>query len=249
MASQSKNGQNSVLRQTTVCRLEITSSYSAVENVWNWVEGLDLEEWLINEPKTNKTEGPMQLRALGQLAANQDYDPRTTVIYPAGTTMGFYLWQLGAALAHLDPQSETTLGAGDKATATFAVPSDKGDLVCPVCWLRFDKGDVMHIASHESLRGDPLLGEDVMLRFAHDRVEQPWPRTRRDGRALPRHRLPSLPAQAAAPGFLDLPHHIISLVGETTAGIRTSCPPGCAPPPWRLITWPCTSAALRSDRS
>ena len=36
---------------------------------------------------------------------------------------------------------------------------------CPLCWLKFDLGDAMSIATHESLRGDPILGADEMLRF------------------------------------------------------------------------------------
>src|ERR1700724_2133101 len=44
-------------------------------------------------------------------------------------------------------------------------PNADGDLTCPVCWLRFDSGDIMHIAVHDSLRGDPVLGEDAQQRF------------------------------------------------------------------------------------
>src|SRR5881394_1190757 len=41
----------------------------------------------------------------------------------------------------------------------FVTPNVEGEFTCPVCWLRFDTGDVMHIAVHDSLRGDPVLGE------------------------------------------------------------------------------------------
>jgi transcription elongation factor Elf1 len=49
--------------------------------------------------------------------------------------------------------------------STIAVPNQYGELTCPVCWLRFDTGDIMHIAVHDSLRGDPVLGEDAQQRF------------------------------------------------------------------------------------
>ena len=39
------------------------------------------------------------------------------------------------------------------------------NITCPVCWLHFDGGDIMHIAVHDSLRGDPILGEDAQQRF------------------------------------------------------------------------------------
>ena len=42
--------------------------------------------------------------------------------------------------------------------------SDVGEFTCPVCWLKFDRGDVMHVAVHDSLFGDLLL-EEQMLRF------------------------------------------------------------------------------------
>src|ERR1035441_7166923 len=44
-------------------------------------------------------------------------------------------------------------------------PNTEGEHTCPVCWLRFDKGDIMHITVHDSLRGDPALGEDAQQRF------------------------------------------------------------------------------------
>src|SRR5262245_45449034 len=57
------------------------------------------------------------------------------------------------------PQPESPVGpARDTA---FANPNTEGALTCPVCWLRFDTGDIMHIAVHDSLRGDLLLGEDA----------------------------------------------------------------------------------------
>ncbi len=34
-----------------------------------------------------------------------------------------------------------------------------------MCWLKFDIGDAFNIASHESLRGDPILGSEEMMRF------------------------------------------------------------------------------------
>ena len=70
------------------------------------------------------------------------------------------------------PQSEPELPSSptepprDRA---FANPNLDGALTCPVCWLRFDTGDTMYLAVHDSLRGDPFgriyehfLGEFAM---------------------------------------------------------------------------------------
>src|SRR5579863_5765953 len=37
---------------------------------------------------------------------------------------------------------------GDSSHA-LAEPNAEGELTCPVCWLRFDIGDIMHIAVHD----------------------------------------------------------------------------------------------------
>jgi len=60
----------------------------------------------------------------------------------------------------------------------------QGKFTCPVCWLRFDAGNIMHIAVHDSLRGDPLLGEDAQQRFLATRFNNA-------GQALDAMSLPS----------------------------------------------------------
>jgi DNA-directed RNA polymerase subunit RPC12/RpoP len=99
----------------------------------------------------------------------------------------------------------------------FANPNPDGELTCPVCWLRFDAGDIMHIAVHDSLRGDPLLGEDAQQRFLATRFNNA-------GQALDAMSLPSSEIacphcrRKLPPSFLGMPHHIISLVGDQSAG-------------------------------
>lgn len=99
----------------------------------------------------------------------------------------------------------------------FTNPNPDGDLTCPVCWLRFDTGDIMHIAVHDSLRGDPLLGEDAQQRFLATRFNNA-------GQALDAMSLPSSEIacphcrRKLPPSFLGMPHHIISLVGDQSAG-------------------------------
>ena len=99
----------------------------------------------------------------------------------------------------------------------FANPNIEGELSCPVCWLRFDAGDIMHIAVHDSLRGDPLLGEDAQQRFLATRFNNAGQAV--DAMGLPtsemacphcRRKLP--------PSFPGMPHHILSLVGDQSAG-------------------------------
>jgi len=99
----------------------------------------------------------------------------------------------------------------------FVTPNTEGEFTCPVCWLRFDTGDVMHIAVHDSLRGDPVLGEDAQQRFLATRFNNA-------GQALDAMGLPSSEVacphcrRKLPPGFLEMPHHILSLVGDQSAG-------------------------------
>lgn len=90
-------------------------------------------------------------------------------------------------------------------------------ITCPACWLKFTRGEVMHIAVHDSLRGDPILGEDAPQRFLATRYDN-------DGNALDAMGLPATDLacphcrRKLPPNFLELPQHIISLVGDNSSG-------------------------------
>lgn len=117
------------------------------------------------------------------------------------------------------PPPQTQSPEEQTANAEFANPNVniEGAFVCPVCWLRFDAGNIMHIAVHDSLRGDPLLGEDAQQRFFATRFNNA-------GQALDAMSLPCSEIacphcrRKLPPSFLEMPHHIISLVGDHSAG-------------------------------
>jgi len=75
----------------------------------------------------------------------------------------------------------------------------------------------MHIASHGSLRGDPILGEEHMQRFLATRFND-------RGQGLDAMNIPA--TDTACPhcrrklpaGFLDMPHYIFSIVGAPSSG-------------------------------
>jgi hypothetical protein len=104
-----------------------------------------------------------------------------------------------------------------KADTALRKPNEEGEFTCPVCWLRFDAGDIMHIAVHDSLRGDPVLGEDAQQRFLATRFNNA-------GQALDAKDVPCSEIacphcrRKLPPSFLGMPHHIISLVGDQSAG-------------------------------
>ena len=73
------------------------------------------------------------------------------------------------------------------------------------------------LATHDSLRGDPVLGEDAAQRFLATRFND-------RGQALDALGLPCTEfacphcRRVLPPGFTEMTHHIISIVGDQSAG-------------------------------
>ncbi len=88
---------------------------------------------------------------------------------------------------------------------------------CPHCWHRFRPWDCVFIASHDSLRGDPVLGDDAFVRFLPSRFTSnghaidPNGSESRDV-ACPRCHL-QIPRS-----ILELPLVTISIVGAPSSG-------------------------------
>lgn len=116
--------------------------------------------------------------------------------------------------------SKMHVTAAEPEVSTPEIPEideNAGQYVCPVCWLRFDAGDVLSIASHPDLMGDPVLGRDAMLRFTATRFNSRGQAL--DDRGIPcskmacphcRHQLP--------PRFLEMDELIFSIVGAPSSG-------------------------------
>lgn len=191
----------------------------------DWPATIRPHDWMVSHQASGVTFGPGLLPdVLGQ-AREQNLDPLQTVCYPLGITNGFLL----AHLHHFSSRQPAVLsahGTNGQTSPTAAlgnedpaprIATDKGDLTCPVCWLKFDMGDVMHVAVHDSLRGDPILGEDAHQRFHATKFND-------RGQALDAMGLPCTDLACPhcrtkfPPGFIDAPHHIFSLVGNASAG-------------------------------
>lgn len=105
----------------------------------------------------------------------------------------------------------------EPAMEAAEVNSEYGEFTCPICWFKFDRGDAMNIAVHNSLRGDPMLGDEAMQRFHATRFND-------RGQALDAMGLSTSDLacphcrRKLPPGFLDLPHHIFSIVGAPSSG-------------------------------
>lgn len=175
--------------------------------------------WLVILPDTSDVLGPWSLEDLGALARRYRWSPKAIAL-PQGAEAGFYLRQLPGLEALVPSETTDTSGPSEPASepgASLPDASGNGALTCPVCWLRFDLGDIMHVAVHDSLRGDPLLGQDAPLRFHATRFND-------RGQALDAFGLPSTDIacphcrRILPPGFVEMEHHILSIVGDQSAG-------------------------------
>ena len=92
-----------------------------------------------------------------------------------------------------------------------------GRFSCPTCWLKFDPGAIMHISVHETLKGDPRLGEDVQQRFHAMRFNDKGQALDAMGVACTEIACPHCRRRLPL-GFLEEAHHIFSLVGDQSAG-------------------------------
>jgi hypothetical protein len=205
----------------TICLGDHLLALRGEKRIENWTTKINFAEWWLVEQGSEAPEGPWPLLDLCHTAIQTGRDP-FCMIYPSGMETGFYL---GQALETLGPllqsqrataQPNTLPGAPFQRAVEVTAP-DRGAFRCPVCWLRFDAGDVLHVAVHDSLRGDPLLGVDVQQRFQATRFNDL-------GQALDPLGLPSSDMacphcrRVLPPGFLEAQEHIFSIVGDQSAG-------------------------------
>lgn len=190
-----------------------------------WANSINTQLWCLRDMGTGLTSQCAPFESLPLLFDSEQFDSENTVLYPSGSRAAFYLNQV------FDVESVAAAGpeGGSAGTVSIPIPElpllkpapptaiDKGQFACPTCWLRFDAGDAMHVAVHDSLRGDPILGQDSFQRFHATRFND-------RGQALDAMGLPS--TELACPhcrrrlphGFLELPTHIFSIVGATHSG-------------------------------
>jgi hypothetical protein len=168
------------------------------------------DDWRLFRIADGGVEAVTRFRELPELLRQRGLDPVRYAAAPVGLDSGFHVTQVYEALGVGVPVRQDH-------TEAPVLDGSQGAYTCPVCWLKFDAGDAMNIAAHDSLRGDPILGEDARLRFFPTRFNDlgqaidPLGLSSAD-LACPhcRRRLP--------PGFLEVPQFIFSIVGAPSAG-------------------------------
>ena len=180
--------------------------------VESWLRGLDCSQWTLHDTANNHVDGPMGLVELCKFAKDQQRHPQTLVL-PAGLTKGFFLQDAFEVVAALKARPSRSR----RRMRRPAWSRNRPLLTCPVCWLKFDAGDIMHLATHDSLRGDPVLGEDAAQRFLATRFNDRGQALDALGVACTEIACPHC-RRVLPPGFVETTHHIMSIVGDQSAG-------------------------------
>jgi hypothetical protein len=206
-----------------------------------WLARFQLDRWILQDLVRNRIVDSVPFPQLAERARRLELDPDSVVTTVHGAEHSIYLRDFfgederGVAVplstTANDPASQSPLrgySAGHRSVSVIAtepaftpdedieINTVSGEFTCPHCWQHFDRGDVMWVAKHPSLR-DPDLGEEFPLRFFPTSFD-PLGRAvdgmglRCTDMACPncKSRLP--------PQFLDLPSHIFSVVGAPSAG-------------------------------
>jgi hypothetical protein len=208
-----------------------------------WLARLQLDRWILQDLVRNRIIDSVPLSQLAERAKQLGLDPDTVVTTVQGAEHSIYLRDLAdehdrtpairlpsPATPPPLPSTRQAISPSHREDSDPFMPTEtpstsdeeieintvSGEFTCPHCWQHFDRGDVMWVAKHPSLR-DPDLGDEFPLRFfptSFDAVGRAI-----DGMGLRctdmacpncKSRLP--------PQFLDLPSHIFSVVGAPSAG-------------------------------
>ncbi len=177
-------------------------------------------DWSVEAVKGDRLRLQLRPEELNQTALLNRFSPTSQyVVLPGSVEVRFPLKELINLLPKEGPSDDTPdshppIGYGQDAATKN---SENGEPTCPICWKTFSKGDVLNIASHDDLMGDPELGSHAKKRFVANRFNEL-------GQALDERGVVSL--ELACPhcrgrlpsSFLSQDHLIFSLVGAPSSG-------------------------------
>ena len=190
----------------------------------NWIKRITQDLWCITNTDGQRIKGPLSLTALIKVGNQILSSNPSAILHHSTCTTGFYLHSIESLFPPIERAAPSSTVESFLATNTAtpqaqinSVNSELGEFTCPACWLRFDRGDAMHIAVHQSLKGDALLGEDAMLRFLATNFNNIGQAL--DGMGIPTSDVACPHCRSKlSPGFMDLKQHIVSIVGAPQSG-------------------------------
>lgn len=90
-------------------------------------------------------------------------------------------------------------------------------ITCPSCWFKFSPSDILFIAKHPDLMGDPILGSNEILRFQPERFDVHGNALDSKGFSTSELACPKCRLQIAE-SMLEIPPFFISFVGAPFSG-------------------------------
>ncbi len=168
---------------------------------------MDVSKWLVFYSETGRIEDEVPYARLKQSVLARGLSGVGIAICPKNFDIGFMF-------------SSVFSDADENVEMSSLIPmlSENSEAVtCPLCWLKFDIGDAMSIAVHESLRGDPILGNDEMLRFLPTSFNDDGVPLDPAGMPAPDIACPHC-RKKLPPNYLELDRKIFSIVGAPSAG-------------------------------
>jgi hypothetical protein len=184
----------------------------------DWLSALNPDRWNVYNLATGQSSGPFSVPAIIEGARKKTHS-LDSLVHLEGMETGLRVQQLleGMKISIEQAPSPPPESSGGAVPEHREIAPDKGELICPVCWLQFDPEDIMHVATHPELLGDPVLGEDAFNRFHARRFDE-------HNRALDPKGSPCI--EIACPhcrrelpfDFISCPSRIISIVGNGQSG-------------------------------
>ena len=168
---------------------------------------IDVSKWLVFFSDSGRVEDEVPFSRIRPSVEYRGLDGSGIAFCPKGFELGFMYSQVFG----------DSSGAAESANFIPSISDSDATITCPMCWLKFDVGDAFSIASHESLRGDPVLGPEEMLRFLPVSFNS-------DGIPLDPAGMPA--PDVACPhcrkklplNYIELDRRIFSIVGAPSAG-------------------------------
>lgn len=170
-------------------------------------QAIDISKWLVFFAETGKIEDEVAFPRIKNSVYKRGLNGVGLAICPKNFEYGFLFSQVfGDGIA----DENAALVAPNLSESTVAA-------TCPLCWLKFDVGDALSIAVHESLRGDPVLGPDEMLRFLPTVFNNDGIPLDPAGMPAPDIACPHC-RKKLPPNYLELDQKIFSIVGAPSSG-------------------------------
>lgn len=184
-----------------------------------WLSGINLNQWMVFEFSTGAVHGPFDREELRAWVMENGKDPSKLKYVPKGMYTGFNVDQiLGMELPEpvAQPVIQHQVQVAKSEEPVIRTDSSMQSR-CHHCWGSIYRDELLNIAVHESLRGDPLLGDEEMLRFKAKSFNQQNFPLDATGTPCLEYACPHCRLRVI-PGLCTVPQAFISIFGAPGAG-------------------------------